>query len=308
MRARPENLIIVRAGPNSLHPSWVDEGRERSFDMLVAAYSPDAPVIEADGVTNVLLPGRKVHGFSNVFRSHSRILADYRYIALVDDDIATNQRDLERCFSIGRAKHLKIWQPSLTWDSHFSHACTLTNPSFLLRYVNFVEMMCPFFEVTYLKRAMPLFDLGYETGIDLIWTRLMRDPWLKAAVVDDVSVRHTREVGVQKQLQGFRPDERYDAQMADVLGFFGTSFPGGLSYAAVDRANHLTTSRVSIALRSLKLLHVLRQTPMPKRVAARLIGAFIRHTIMRGPHFDDLSQSSAGSVRFPAESDERLST
>lgn len=307
MPTRPENLIIVRAGPNSLHPSWVDASSERSFDLLVAAYATDAPKVEANGVTNILLPGRKVRGLSDVFKSHSRILTDYRYVALIDDDIATNQQDLERCFRLGRAKHLNIWQPSLSWDSYFSYASTLTNPSFRIRYVNFIEMMCPFFEVGYLKRVLPLFDLGYETGIDLIWTRLMRDPWLKAAVIDDVALRHTKEIGVQKELQGFRPDERYDAQMAEVLGFFGASFSGPVCYASLNKDDRLTMSRGAIALRSLKLLRALRETPMPKRVAGRLIAAFIRHTITRGLQFDDLSRSNASRVRFPAESDERFS-
>lgn len=308
MRARAENLIIVRAGPNSLHPSWLDRAAEPSFDLLVAAYSPEAPVVEAIGVTNVLLPGRKVRGFSELFKLHSHLLADYKYIALIDDDISTCRRDLEKCFTIGREKKLKIWQPSLTWDSYFSHACTLSNSTFSLRYVNFVEMMCPFFEADYLRRALPLFDLGYETGIDLIWTRLMREPWLKAAVVDAVSVRHTREVGVQKQLQGFRPDERYDSQMAEVLRFFDTSFSGAITYAAIDLENHLTTSRAVIALRSLKLLCALRRTPMPKRVAARLIAAFLRQTVTRGLQFDDLSGARASGVRFPAEGDDRIPT
>jgi hypothetical protein len=307
MLAKRENLIVVRAGPKSLHPSWLDAGRDRSFDLLVAAYSPEAPKIEAAGITNILLPGRKVRGFSDVFNAHSHVLSDYRHIALIDDDIAATQSDLDLCFSIGKQKHLNIWQPSLSWESYFSYASTLTNPSFSLRYVSFVEMMCPFFEVSYLRRVLPLFDLGYETGIDLIWTRLMSDPWLKAAVIDEVAVTHTKEVGLQKQLQGFRPNERYDVQMAEVLAFFGASFRGPVCYAALSRSNRLTMNRCAIALRSLTLLNALRRTPMRRLVAARLIGAYIRHTMTLGLQSDDLSRSNAGGIRFPAETDERYS-
>jgi hypothetical protein len=288
MSARHENLVVVRAGSKSLHRGWIEVGRPRNFDLLVAAYAEDAPRVDDKGVSHIFLPGTKVRGFASLFKERAELLNRYRHIALVDDDIATTQADLDRSFAIGAAKNLTIWQPSLTWDSYFSYACFLSNASFKIRYTNFVEMMCPFFEASYLRKILPLFNLGYETGIDLVWTRFMEDPLFKAAVLDEVAVRHTKAVGVQKHLQGFRVDERYDERMQQLTALFDTAFLGAVSYAAVNPNGGIVTSRTEIARRSLRLLGSLPKSPMNKVKALKLIAIFVRQTASRDLNMDAL--------------------
>lgn len=290
MSAPRDFLIIVRAGAKSLHPSWVDLSRPRSFDLLVAAYSKDAPALHGEGITTLYVPGWKVKGFAQLFANSPQLLTDYRYIALIDDDIETDQDSLERCFALGEAASLRVWQPSLSWDSYFSHACVLTNPHFKRRYVNFVEMMCPFFEAEYLRKIGSLFELGYETGIDTVWSRFMKNSWLQAAVLDEVSVRHTRPVGMLKHHQGFGVDEAYDAKVAEVASLFGMRFGGGVAYAGVEHSGALTTNRAVLAYRALEIAPALRHTPMDRLTAGRLIAAFIRHTLTRMPKTGDFGE------------------
>ena len=197
-----KNLVVVRAGPNSLHPGWTQGPGEPEFDLLVAAYEAGSSDSSAEWL--IRLPGRKIAGYNELFRLHPELLERYEYIALFDDDIRVGKQDLNRLFSIGREYRLQLFQPTLSWDSYFSYAATLSERKrYVLRYTNIVEMMCPVFSASHLKLALPLFGLGYETGIDLVWTHLADDPWYKYAIIDDVVVRHTRPVGTTKAQQGF---------------------------------------------------------------------------------------------------------
>src|ERR1700722_15422469 len=99
MARQRENLVLTRAGPSSLHRAWL-EG-ERNFDVLVAAYHPDAVNADADGLYHLYIPGSKVVGWSHVFKSQPELLARYRQIALIDDDIETTAETISRCFDFG---------------------------------------------------------------------------------------------------------------------------------------------------------------------------------------------------------------
>ncbi len=152
---------------------------------------------------SILLPGRKIAGYNELFQRYPELLDRYEYIALIDDDIKVTKQDFNRLFQIGADYSLDLFQPALSWDSHFSYAATLAIHKFRLRFTNTVEMMCPVFRAKYLRIALPLFSLGYETGIDLVWTRLNDDPWFRYAIVDEVVVTHTRVIGTTMKQQGF---------------------------------------------------------------------------------------------------------
>ena len=229
------NLVVVRAGRSSLHPTWLEGSGRAGFDLLVARYEPGPSLPERDGHRELAIPGAKVSGYAALFRDHPDLLSRYNFIALFDDDIAVSQGDLERLFSIGERFRLDLFQPALSWWSHFSYAATLRNPSFQLRYTSVVEMMCPVFSVAHLRRVLPLFGLSFETGIDLLWSRVTDDPRLRYAIIDDVAVTHTRPVGTTKHRQGFGEGETYDDQIAVLLDRFGARFRGIVTYAGVDR-------------------------------------------------------------------------
>ncbi len=275
------NLVVVRAGRNSLHERWIEGGGERGFDVLVASYEEGA-CCQADARTSMIsVPGPKIAGYAQIFRRYPALFDKYDFIALFDDDIIATRRDIERLFEIGRRHRLDLFQPALSWDSYFSYAATLVNGAYRLRFSNAIEMMCPVFSAAQLKRAMPLFELGYETGIDLLWTRLGDDPWFRYAIVDDVVVKHTRPVGTTSRRQGFLPGERYDGQVRTVLDRFGATFRGFVCYAAIDRREQAVVSRWAIALRSIRTWAAWNQTPLRAPEFARLATDFTRHCLLR---------------------------
>ncbi|SDA38207.1 DUF707 domain-containing protein [Mesorhizobium qingshengii] len=274
------NLVIVRAGRGSLHAGWVMGTGKADFDLLVAAYEAGVP--QGQNELSVFLPGRKIAGYHALFQCYPEILTKYDFIALIDDDIETDKNCINRLFEIGRKYNLDLFQPSLSSDSYFSYAATLAGGKrYVLRYTNTVEMMCPVFSARCLRSALVLFGLGYETGIDLLWTRLNDTPWLRYAIVDDVVVRHTRPIGTTKTLQGFRANERYDTQVDAVLKRFGAEFRGFVTYAAVNRGGQVVGSRFLIGLNSLLLLRGLFKTPLKWTEFVRRATDYTRHCWLR---------------------------
>lgn len=65
-RQRRKNLVIVRAGRNSLHAGWTAGTGEAEFDLLVAAY--EELTSGASDQWSVLLPGRKIAGYNELFQ------------------------------------------------------------------------------------------------------------------------------------------------------------------------------------------------------------------------------------------------
>jgi hypothetical protein len=275
------NLVVVRAGRSSLHPGWRDAGSCATFDLLAARYEPGPSMPDAPGIAEVDIPGRKVAGYATLFRQYPDLLDRYDFIALFDDDLRATQADLERLFQIGAGYGLDLFQPSLSWSSHFTYAATLHNPRYLLRYTNMVEMMCPVFRAIHLRRALPLFDCSFETGIDLLWCRLTDAPRFRYAIVDAVSVTHTRPVGSTKHRQGFRQGETYDSQIDALLDRFDARFRGTVTYAAILVDDRRVTSRLSIALRSSTLWRAWGATPMRKLHFARFLTDYARHCLFR---------------------------
>ena len=278
-----KDLIIIRCGATSQHRNWL--GATRHYDTLVFGYEPlPAGLTEAaDDV--VIMPGPKVVCWQKLLQERPELLTRYSQIALLDDDLVGSAADINKLFGYGRSRGLSLWQPSLTWDSYFSYAATLHNPLFNLRYVNFVEMMCPFFSVEQLRLTMPLFALGYEVNIDRLWCRLRPD-WCKAyAIIDDVQLRHTRPVGLSAAAQGFgdglpgHAGNRYQSMIDLAEHETGLHFQGPVAYAGETKNGDAVNSRFAMALRATALLGA-----VPRKVNHRFsrpVADHLRHILTR---------------------------
>jgi hypothetical protein len=188
------DLVIVRAGVRSLHPAWLKGSDDRSWDLVVSVYD-DADFDHGDDVVIARDPGGKWDGVSK-YLLRSGALDRYDHIWLPDDDIATNGAAISAMFAQMRRFDLDIAQPSLTWDSYFTHFVTLSCPGLRLRYTNFVEIMIPCVKSALLRAVLPDFaDSMSGFGMDPIWCRLSSEPAFKAAILDGVAMRHTRPVG-----------------------------------------------------------------------------------------------------------------
>jgi hypothetical protein len=189
------NLVVVRAGKDSLHPQWLDAGQNRSWDLIVSLYEPEADFRHDDNVSVVRQRGGKWDGLYALF-SQSDILNCYDYIWLPDDDIAAHSIDIDAMFDAMARLDLYVAQPSLTRDSYYTHFILLSCPGFKVRFTNFVETMVPCLKAGVLNQILEVFrDSMSGFGLDSIWCRLALEPFYKAAIFDEITVRHTRPVG-----------------------------------------------------------------------------------------------------------------
>ncbi len=272
-------LLISRIGPRSLHSQWLgDPGAPRAFDVLLSAYDPAVVAPEGDGIMFEVRPGSKVAGYGALLREHRALLSRYDYVALFDDDLLIDSMGLTRLFGIVQAHGPKIAQPALTPESHFTYAALLRHPGFLLRYISYVEMMCPIFRADVLERLIPLFELGYESGIDIIWSNLVWENPHDLAVIDAVPVVHTQRVGGRKADNGFVAGRRYEDDIDGVLERFGAKWLPCLPYGGIGEDNRAVNGRGAMLPPALGLARaVTLQSPVKMR--ARNLAVYWKHML-----------------------------
>lgn len=272
------SLLISRVGPQSLHHHWLAPADERTFDVLLSAYDSTVEVPAGEGIFFEHRPGRKVAGYGALLHEHRDMLRRYDYIALFDDDLRIDAASINTMFAIARQYDLKIAQPALTPDSFFSYAALLRHPGFLLRYVTYIEMMCPLFRTDILERIAPLFDMGYESGIDLIWCNLVAETPLDFAVIDAVTVAHTRRVGIGKAANGFTSGKRYEDDIAGILEKFDAQWLPCAPYGAIRSDGSFTNRRSSLTRAALGLAGAV-PTQSPMKMRARNYAVYIKHLL-----------------------------
>ena len=291
-----KNLVITRAGPKSLHERWLLPAADRNFDLLVASFDPDSRPNEAAGTFHRFIPGSKVHGWQTTVSDD--FIDRYDYVALIDDDIDTDADSLSRLFALGAAQGFTIFQPSLSWDSYFTYAGTVRNPLFTFRRVNYIEMMAPFFAVRALRQIAPLFDYGWESGIDLIWGSALLPEDRRFAIIDAIPIRHTRPVGALKEANGFI-NRGYESDIEAALAHFRMDWPSLVATAGETSKGH-AVGRWGLAWRVLALLALPFRSPT--RGAVRRTFDHIRHQWLRRPAYFDhvrdlLGHDDAGRLR-----------
>jgi hypothetical protein len=230
-------LVVVRAGDTSLHPQWTDDLATRDWDLVVSYYGDDPRRFRDDGALRLDDKGQKLGGLHSLL-TREAFWRGYDYIWLPDDDVAIAQQDVSELFRQTAALDLALTQPALSWDSYWSHRVTLRHPSFRLRLTNYVEVMAPCFERSFLERCLPTFVESMSGwGLDILWPRLLPARPRRCAVIDDVQMTHTRPVGAGRhydrlRMAGVSAQQELDA----VLQRHGIPADSkALVYAGIDR-------------------------------------------------------------------------
>ena len=244
-------LVISRIGANSLHRSWLPQ--DGAFDVLLSCYDQAVPPECGHGTMFEYRAGAKVAGYGQVLRDYEGLIRQYRYVALFDDDLAIDATSMAQLFRIADAQGLKIAQPALDHKSYFTYACLLQHKGFTLRHVNFIEMMCPFFRSDVLLDVAFLFELGFESGIDLIWSALAHEAPQDFAVIDSVPVRHTRPVGAIKSVNGFTGDRIYETDIRAILEQFDLPWLPALPYGGLRGNGSYTRNRLALCFGASRL-------------------------------------------------------
>lgn len=155
-----------------------------------------------------------------------------------DDDLEACAADIDALFEKMRQYELEVAQPALTRNSYYSHFALLACPGFRLRYTNFIEIMAPCLTTALLRQVLDDFSGSMSGfGMDYIWCRLPANPRHKAAIIDEIAIRHTRPVGkalrlhMTKQGQVAENEERILRARYNIQGRIRP-----LIYAAVDKS------------------------------------------------------------------------
>ena len=193
MKSKRRNLVFVRVGKNSLHRSWIDENIPRTWDLQLSQYDDDPDIGSGGDLPLSIDKGTKWDSVYRYLISNPDLFEHYEYMMFLDDDLKLTTRDFNRLFEICTEHNLLVAQPSLHLDSYCCHPILLQCPNMRLRYSNYVECMAPAIKSDYLQSILPhMSEIVTGWGVDHIWTVLMDDPPYKSAIVDEVSMVHTR--------------------------------------------------------------------------------------------------------------------
>ncbi|MEO6929009.1 MAG: DUF707 domain-containing protein [Casimicrobiaceae bacterium] len=196
--------MIVRAGDASLHPQWTSDPATRDWDLVVSYYGDDPQRFHDGAALRIDDKGQKLGGLHSLL-TRDDFWRGYDYIWLPDDDVAIAQQDVSDLFRQTAALDLALTQPALSWDSYWSHRVTLHHPSFRLRMTNYVEVMAPCFERSFLENCLPTFVESMSGwGLDILWPRRLPARPRRCAVIDDVQMTHTRPVGAGQHYDRLR--------------------------------------------------------------------------------------------------------
>lgn len=252
MAANKRFLVIVRAGDRSLHPQWTSSLVTRDWDLVVSYFGDDPHRYRDAGELRIDDKGPKWPGI-HVLLSRDGFWRDYDYIWLPDDDLAVTQAAISTLFAVTASRDLALTQPALSWSSFYSHPVTIRRPSFRLRLTDFVENMAPCFRRDSLEICLP--TMGHNLsgwGLGSVWPRLLGDGSSRVAIIDDVTVTHTRPVGgpnyATLRAAGISPQAEMDA----LLSTYGIRYDDPQVLAAVDRDGHLLSRADPGDARSLK--------------------------------------------------------
>jgi hypothetical protein len=185
------NLIIVRAGDDSFHSTWIQPGIERSFDLLVSYYGDAIGRFKDEAEHYHLAKGPRWPAHHWICENDWHLLEKYDHISFVCDDIKASPDKWNSMFEICGKYGLDIAQPAIlgpvSWE--------ITKPveRCLLRFTNFVEIMCPTFKLSTLKEIKWTFGESKSGwGLDLLWAHFLPFPKFRHAIIDIVTVEHTR--------------------------------------------------------------------------------------------------------------------
>ena len=188
-RETRKNLIISPSGSdNSCHKEWI-KGK-RDFDLMLVNYSDVSGRYKDDADYYFEARGFKFEILKDAIEANVDLVKRYDFVWLPDDDLSIRTEDINKLFDIFNVYRLDYGQPSVK-NNYCIHYVTRRRINCVLRYVNFIELMCPLFRTTLLFRVLDTFKLNKSAyGIDWIWAERLNNK--RIAIIDAVAVFHTK--------------------------------------------------------------------------------------------------------------------
>lgn len=284
MRNSRKNLIFVRVGKNSLHRGWLDGDGDRNWDLQLSQYDDHPDIGKGGDLPLSVDKGTKWDSIYRYLSGNPEIMDRYRYIAFMDDDLVFTKNDLNRYFEICSEYDLYVAQPSLHLRSYFCYSILLQCNMTKLRYTNFVECMAAAIHTDYLKTFVPrMATVKSGWGMDRIWTTTMPDPAYRSAIIDEISMVHTRPHatgGIYKQFNGNALTPA--AEMQALINSYEGIPDKMLIYGAIDKQDRqISASRAQI-LNGLGLIANSWRYRDPMTALRTGLGMFVRSATEAG--------------------------
>ena len=184
--------MIMPVSKDSLHRQYLTD--DADFDLHLMVYDDSYPQFRLDTPFVTRGHGYKMDMAYRYLNNRPELIDAYEYFFLVDDDIRMTAEAVNSLFAVMRQYRLRIAQPSLSM-SYATYAVTLHDPTCLLRYTDFVEMMMPCFSREALLKVMPTFkERARWCGIEFHWPVLIGTDHEDMAVIDDIAAVHARPI------------------------------------------------------------------------------------------------------------------
>lgn len=187
-----KNLIIVRAGDQSLHRQWL--GEDRNFDLFISYYGDDPESFRHEAEYFDSMKGPRWPAHDKICQERWEEISRYDYVAFACDDLAAEAENWNRLFIACRKYRMHLAQPSITgWPNIW-----ITRPrrNCLARYTDFVEVMCPVFQIDILEALRDSFGESRSGwGLEYIWSNRLPWPDYRMGIIDEVKVDHTKPGG-----------------------------------------------------------------------------------------------------------------
>lgn len=189
MKVKKKNLILATVGDLSLHRHWTKG--INNYDTFLIYYGNSNGYKEQSTFYKEA-KGYKYHLLKETIDENPWLL-EYDYIWLPDDDIYATPEDIDYLFYLMKEYKLLLSQPTIMgW---FGVDMNLHQVNSLLRFTNWVEIMCPCFAAQALAVCASVFKENKTGwGIEMLWNVILDHPRDKIAILDDVVVVHTRPV------------------------------------------------------------------------------------------------------------------
>lgn len=196
------NLVLSVVGDESGHRTWLTGKASRQFDLALIYFGSERRRFAGDAEFYWEQQGVKFELIHRVAQQGFReLLNGYDYVWMPDDDVAADAITVNRLFGIAAAQQLSICQPAIG-QGDVTFRALAAQPDYLLRYSQFVEIMCPLFSREALARVLPTFAANRSGwGLDWLWASMFGPRDL--AVIDATPAHHTRPLksgGVHKRL------------------------------------------------------------------------------------------------------------
>jgi hypothetical protein len=187
------NLVIVRAGDESLHEGWLEPAADRNFSLAVSFYGKEPGRWMGRADRWVEAAGPKWGPLADFIDNEWDWVSQFDYIALPDDDLSASASDWHRLFRAMDELNFDLAQPSLDYRSFWTHQITARRPAYRARVTNFVEVMTPTFSRWALECCLPTFRMSTSGfGLDVVWPAILHQAGRQLGIIDEVAFGHTR--------------------------------------------------------------------------------------------------------------------